>query len=284
MLGLERDIIALLDFVTPAIERVLHGALEWCVALITVIVYLVPLITRRYRLFWYILAANVLALGLMWAVLQVIDRNAPELLVNRIAARAGIDRSTSSGELGFAQLTSQFVVLAPFVSSRVPPRRLVTLGAARRPPLRRLLPPPRQRARGPPRRRGRRHRRAARVRAARSPPHRRRDPRRAHGRRAPRRSTCDRASVDARGSAPYFATMADGGQLFVKVLGEAERAADLMFRAYRFLRLKDVGDDRPFSSLRRTVEHEALVSLVARDIGVRTPAPARRRQGRASTR
>ena len=42
VLGLERDIIALLDFLTPAVERVLHGALEWCVALITVIVYLGP--------------------------------------------------------------------------------------------------------------------------------------------------------------------------------------------------------------------------------------------------
>ena len=71
--------------------------------------------------------------------------------------------------------------------------------------------------------------------------------------------------------------------MFVKVLGETERAADLMFRLYRFLRLKDVGDDRPFSSLRRTVEHEALVSLVARDVGVHTPRHARRRARRAST-
>jgi undecaprenyl-diphosphatase len=79
------------------------------------------------------------------------------------------------------------------------------------------------------------------------------------------------AKVDARGSTPYFATLSDGGEVFVKVLGEDERAADLLFRAYRFLRLKDVGDYRPFSSLRRTVEHEALVSLFARDAGVRTP-------------
>jgi undecaprenyl-diphosphatase len=32
-----------------------------------------------------------------------------------------------------------------------------------------------------------------------------------------------------------------------------------------------VGDERPFSSLRRSVEHEALVALQARDVGVRTP-------------
>ena len=69
------------------------------------------------------------------------------------------------------------------------------------------------------------------------------------------------AKVDARGSTPYFATLDDGTGLFVKVLGGQERAADLLFRVYRFLRLKNVGDDRPFSSLRRTVEHEALVAL-----------------------
>ncbi|WP_372440307.1 lysylphosphatidylglycerol synthase domain-containing protein [Geodermatophilus bullaregiensis] len=54
-------------------------------------------------------------------------------------------------------------------------------------------------------------------------------------------------------------------------MGADNRAADLLFRAYRFLRLRDVGDERPFSSLRRTVEHEALVSLLARDAGARTP-------------
>jgi undecaprenyl-diphosphatase len=79
------------------------------------------------------------------------------------------------------------------------------------------------------------------------------------------------AKVDARGSTPYFATLDDGTGLFVKVLGSDQRAADLLFRVYRFLRLKNVGDDRPYSSLRRTVEHEALVSLMARDLGVRTP-------------
>ena len=79
------------------------------------------------------------------------------------------------------------------------------------------------------------------------------------------------AKVDARGSTPYFATLDDGTGLFAKVLGSQERAADLLFRVYRFLRLKNVGDDRPFSSLRRTVEHEALIALMARDIGVRTP-------------
>ena len=59
--------------------------------------------------------------------------------------------------------------------------------------------------------------------------------------------------------------------LFIKVLGRDERSADLMFRVYRFLRLKDVGDRGPFSSLQRMVEHEALVALYASDMGILTP-------------
>ena len=80
-----------------------------------------------------------------------------------------------------------------------------------------------------------------------------------------------RAGVDARGSTPYFARLADGRQLFVKALGQDERDADLMFRAWRRLRLQNVGDEVPYSTLRRAVEHEALVSLKATDAGVRTP-------------
>jgi undecaprenyl-diphosphatase len=79
------------------------------------------------------------------------------------------------------------------------------------------------------------------------------------------------ASVDARGSTPYFAVMPDGGRLFVKVLGRDERSADLLFRIYRRLQPRDLGDERSFSSLRRAIEHEALLALAARDLGIRTP-------------
>ena len=78
-------------------------------------------------------------------------------------------------------------------------------------------------------------------------------------------------AVDARGSTPYLATAADGRKLFVKALGEDERSADLMFRLYRSIQPENLGDERPASSLRRMVEHEALVALAARDLGVRTP-------------
>lgn len=81
----------------------------------------------------------------------------------------------------------------------------------------------------------------------------------------------DPASVDARGSTPYFGEDAAGGRLFVKALGDDERSADVMFRLYRRLTPRNFGDEKPFASLRRTVEHEALVALAARDLGVQTP-------------
>ena len=79
------------------------------------------------------------------------------------------------------------------------------------------------------------------------------------------------ASVDARGSTPYFGTTTDGAALFVKALGADERNADLLFRMVRSAMPRDLGDERPFSSLRRAVEHEAFVALAASHAGVRTP-------------
>jgi glycosyltransferase 2 family protein len=79
------------------------------------------------------------------------------------------------------------------------------------------------------------------------------------------------ASVDARGSTPYFGVTSDGSDVFVKALGEDERSADVLFRLYRRLTPRDFGDEKPFTTLRRTVEHEAFVALAARDLGVRTP-------------
>jgi hypothetical protein len=81
----------------------------------------------------------------------------------------------------------------------------------------------------------------------------------------------EQASLDARGSTPYFAETAAGARLFVKTLGDDERSADQLFRLYRRIVPRDLGDERPFSSLRRAVEHEALVALAARQVGVHTP-------------
>jgi glycosyltransferase 2 family protein len=82
------------------------------------------------------------------------------------------------------------------------------------------------------------------------------------------------ASVDARGSTPYFGTGHDGKRYFVKVVGDDQRSADLLFRAYRWFHRKDLGDERPFSTLRRAAEHEAFVALAAARLGVLTPGVA----------
>jgi undecaprenyl-diphosphatase len=79
------------------------------------------------------------------------------------------------------------------------------------------------------------------------------------------------AAVDARGSTPYLGTTTDGTSAFVKVLGRDERSADLLFRLYRFVRRRHLGDERPFGSLRQAVEHEALLASMARSFGIRTP-------------
>ncbi|MEN8112846.1 MAG: hypothetical protein ABFS21_00545 [Actinomycetota bacterium] len=84
-------------------------------------------------------------------------------------------------------------------------------------------------------------------------------------------SRIEAADVDARGSTPFFVETTTGERLFVKTLSTDERSADLLFRVYRKLSLKNVGDEPAFSSLRRAVEHEALLSYAASAAGVRTP-------------
>ncbi|UDY34443.1 lysylphosphatidylglycerol synthase domain-containing protein [Dermatobacter hominis] len=79
------------------------------------------------------------------------------------------------------------------------------------------------------------------------------------------------AAVDARGSTPWLGSTTDGRKVFVKVLNQDNRSADLMFRMFRALFLRNTGDERPTSSLRRTVEHEALLSLRATAAGIPTP-------------
>jgi uncharacterized protein (TIRG00374 family) len=85
-------------------------------------------------------------------------------------------------------------------------------------------------------------------------------------------ASIEAASVDARASSPYFVSDTEGNRFFIKVLSQDQRSADLMFRLYRWIRMKNIGDERSFSSLRRSVEHEALVSYHAMDVGVSTPS------------
>ena len=75
----------------------------------------------------------------------------------------------------------------------------------------------------------------------------------------------------AKGSRPFGAVTSDGGALFVKVFGSDQRDADLLYRAWRGIRLRGVGDTRPAASLFKAVEHEALLAVMAERAGVAVP-------------
>ena len=81
------------------------------------------------------------------------------------------------------------------------------------------------------------------------------------------------ALVEAKGSRPFVASAAGDGQpLFIKVLGSDQRDADLLYRAYRFIRLREIGDTRPAASLIQAVEHQALVAVMAERAEAAVPA------------
>jgi undecaprenyl-diphosphatase len=75
-----------------------------------------------------------------------------------------------------------------------------------------------------------------------------------------------------RGSVVYRAADTDGTDHFLKVFTADQRDADFIVQLYRWIRLREASDERPFSTLRRSVEHEALVALKAADDGIPTAA------------
>ena len=79
------------------------------------------------------------------------------------------------------------------------------------------------------------------------------------------------AGVETKGSRPFVAFTDDGHGLFIKALGSDQRDADLLYRAYRFARLRNVGDTWPAASVIRAVEHQALIAVMAERAGVRVP-------------
>ncbi len=85
--------------------------------------------------------------------------------------------------------------------------------------------------------------------------------------------TCvEPACVEAKGSRPFVAVTGDGRRLFIKALGSDQRDADLLYRAYRFARLRNVGDTWPAASVIRAAGHQALIGLLAERAGVRVPS------------
>src|SRR6516164_9731454 len=79
------------------------------------------------------------------------------------------------------------------------------------------------------------------------------------------------ASVDARGSTPFFAETGQGATVFVKAVGPDQRDADLLFKLWRLIAYQNLDDEKPFRSAKRQIEVEALLDLLAARAGVRTP-------------
>ena len=79
------------------------------------------------------------------------------------------------------------------------------------------------------------------------------------------------ADVTSKGSRPFAAAGADGQRWFIKALGSDQRDADLLYRAYRAVRLRNVGDTRPAATLSQAVEHQALAGVMAERAGVLVP-------------
>jgi uncharacterized protein (TIRG00374 family) len=84
-------------------------------------------------------------------------------------------------------------------------------------------------------------------------------------------ASAEPAGVVTKGSRPFVAVTDDGRRLFIKALGSEQRDADLLYRAYRFARLRNVGDTWPAASVIRAVEHQALIAVMAERAGVRVP-------------
>jgi glycosyltransferase 2 family protein len=64
------------------------------------------------------------------------------------------------------------------------------------------------------------------------------------------------ADVTSKGSRPFAAAGPDGQRWFIKALGSDQRDADLLYRAHRAVRLRNVGDTRPAAALFQAAEHQ----------------------------
>ena len=269
LLGVERDLIGLFEFVSPAAERLLAGAGQIAQFIVFFAVLVPPFVTRRYRLLGYLLTGNILSGIVLSGAVRWLDNTQAHRTAAIIAGHIGPDLDAVH-PIALTQMVCSFIILGPFVglrwrrtgavigatltvlqlivSNRVPTEMFagIAIGATTGCLVLLLYGRPDQRPT------------LAAVRAALE----------ATGVRAP--ELLRDPNLGRRATA-FFIAQPDGSRLYTKVKSPEERSADLLFRTYRFIRLKNVGDERPFLSLRRSVEHEALVSLLARDAGVRTP-------------
>jgi undecaprenyl-diphosphatase len=270
MVGVEADLLRLVDRVPSALAAFLVGLVQLVALVAPLVLVAVALVLRRFRLAVLLVAVPVVAAVLEGALASRLDRLRPPLMEQALAEESWVAGAAFPSTAWICGAAAATVVASPWLTRGwrraawwlvgvIAVTRMVTghevpldvlaavaLGAAVGSAALLLVGRPSLRPDGP-----------QLVGAL--------------ARSGLEVASLERAGVDARGSTPYFAKLADGRRLFVKALGQDERDADLLFRAWRRLRLQNVGDELPYSTLRRAVEHEALVSLKATDSGVRTP-------------
>lgn len=78
------------------------------------------------------------------------------------------------------------------------------------------------------------------------------------------------ASVDARGSAPYFGEYA-GDPIFIKIVDSDNTIADWLFKFTRRILYRRLEDELPYINAKSALEHEAFVAMLARESGIKTP-------------
>jgi len=86
-----------------------------------------------------------------------------------------------------------------------------------------------------------------------------------------RRSVSRVTQLDASDPLAYRLDVDDGPPLALTVRTSHDRSADLLARLWRYARLRTSEADRPFASMQRRIEHEALAQTLAAEHGVRVP-------------
>ena len=271
LVGFERDLISAFDALPEVVARAVNLGSQGFASIVFTAILVVALWRRRYRLFVMLVAASLVAQLLLVALDHGIVQQFgdPELLraIHRpdwVGTQAEIDSNWVASSVAVVILGSPWVsrawrragwitvvlglVFRAVAGGEVPTDLVLAFGCgfAGGAAVLLVFGAPNKRPRGP-------------------------EVVDAMARAGVPLTRLARAGVDARSSTPYFGEAEDGRSLFIKVLGRDERSADLMFRIYRFLRVKNVGDRGPFTSLQRMVEHEALVALYSSDADILTP-------------
>jgi undecaprenyl-diphosphatase len=79
------------------------------------------------------------------------------------------------------------------------------------------------------------------------------------------------ADVGSTHALTFWAHAPGDRKAFVKLLGRDQRSADLLYRAWRSLRVKDLDDERPSWTPTELADHDAFTALLAASNGVPTP-------------